>query len=180
MHMILLTVVQNVARIVFPEDEILENKFPQNLDSSSTNYGTSPLRKCCKKGEVLDRWHKCKRRKHAVKEFRKEVNSISEVLERNTFVRNIFGCPKRMVNEYVPLTIFSNGSILIEMDDTNAALSSYHCLDITEVEPNSFDGLHVVMCSMEGMRDREGYISKCCNNDEVLDEVFEKCVTSTL
>ena len=65
---------------------------------------------------------------------------------------------------------------MIEMNEENVTTTEYHCIELTEIEENSVDGLHVVMCSMEGMRDHVGFISKCCSKNQVLNQALSDCV----
>ena len=136
----------------------------------------NPIRKCCKRGQVLDKWHKCKKRKHVNRVFLKEISLISNKSEASKYTRNTFYCPRRLINEYVPTNILTNGSVVIEMDSDIITTQDYHCIELTEIELGAFDGLHVVMCSTEGMRDDVGFISKCCANEMVLNEELDKCV----
>ena len=72
----------------------------------------STIRKCCRKGQVLDKWYKCKIKKNV----NSEISSISS--EAGKFARNTFKCPI-MFDEYVTCKILANGSLVIEMDDEN-------------------------------------------------------------
>ena len=146
------------------------------ISPTNDNIIKSPIRKCCRRGQVLDKWHKCKNRDNVNRIFLSEVSSISNSSEASKFARNVFNCPRRLINEYVPSKILANGSVVIEMDDENITTVDYHCIELTEIELNYFDGLHVVMCSMEGIREDVGFIAKCCSKEEVLNEALNRWV----
>eukprot|EP00092_Neocalanus_flemingeri_P019461 GFUD01021082.1.p1 GENE.GFUD01021082.1~~GFUD01021082.1.p1 ORF type:complete len:989 (+),score=143.59 GFUD01021082.1:2-2968(+) len=136
----------------------------------------NPIRKCCRRGQILNKWHKCKNRKNVNKVFLEEIRSISDDSDASKYTRNSFKCPRRLINEYVPTDILADGSVVIEMDDANITTLDYHCIELTEIAVDVLDGLHVVMCNTEGMREDDGYISKCCENEMVLNEKLDKCV----
>ena len=178
-------------RIIFPEDEeyfltklqkrsnssgVMEDKVMPITNPINTIEVRSQIRKCCRKGQVLDMWHKCKRRKRVERYFVREIKLLLEDPETTKFTRNVFNCPKRLIQEYVPTNILANGSVVIEKDDKNVTSSDYHCIELTEVESDSYDGLHVVMCNMEDAHSNVGYITKCCSKDKVLNEALETCV----
>ena len=115
-----------------------------------TNTEIVHIKKCCGPNEVLDQWYRCSQRRN-IDELIANVTAYD--LSEISFQYNSFMCPKKKVNEYVPivpLNILNNSSIEIEMDDGSKILEDYHCLDVTEIEVNSEDGIHVVTCDSNG------------------------------
>ena len=115
-----------------------------------TNTETVHIKKCCGPDEVLDQWYRCSQRRNIDEVI---VNITAYDQSEVSFQYHSFMCPKKKVNEFVPtvpLNILNNGSIEIEMDDSTRILDDYQCLDVTEIEVNSEDGIHVVTCDSDG------------------------------
>ena len=105
-----------------------------------------PIKKCCGPTEVLDQWYNCTERE-SVEEMIANITGLAQI----SFQYNNYNCPNRIVNEYLPLNIFDDGFIEIEIDDnTTKILEDYHCLDVTELEENIQDGVHVITCDSHG------------------------------
>ena len=113
--------------------------------------GEIEIKKCCGRNEVLDKWHRCSGRKNISEIFNKK---IQEFMHGNTNLNlkyNDFRCPRKMIQEFVPKEINLDGSIVIEIERSRTnTLDDYYCVDLTEIDDDVVDGLHLIQCDSQG------------------------------
>ena len=120
---------------------------PDREDNYNTKEAKLTVKKCCGPTEVLDEWYRCSERGNQDGLFAiANLTGYNDLAEISFQFQN-FLCPKRKINEYYPMSIFTNGSIEIEMErDNTKIIQDYFCLDQTEIQQNFTDGLHVIIC----------------------------------
>ena len=150
------------------------------------------VKKCCDQGEVLNMWHVCQdvgddTLLPDLAEYMRNISDDASLRVKN----NNLHCHRKMMHEFLPLSIFENRSILVEGGDGDQFLDDYHCIDFVAsslgfIEPDP----SAILCDLPGNQikyykidsfvtislEKVGNLKKCCPLDQILDDNLAVCV----
>lgn len=134
------------------------------------------VRKCCNEGEVLNMWHSCQQTGINSSELQDSLSNIAGRDLNILFEFNFLHCHRKMMQEFLPLKLYKNGSFLTDLGpDGDEMMESYHCIEFVEYFGEIEVDPSVVVCDLP---EKVGQLNKCCPRDEILNEDMKTCIAN--